>query len=417
MKMFAFVLAAALLSTQALAQLQDVRLVSSNVFIPTVPVLQNGKAAFLDYRNTAYRVMELDVVSGMETVRQTVFYAEPRVAWSGTHHAWVGYAQGSAQADVYLLPPGVPSPTRITNDAAYQNHPVLNGNRLVWQDYRNAGATGTNIDFYHYDLTSRTTTRLPLAAGYKDTPTLGANHLVWQDFRHADATLTTAEVYVWDFTAQREIRLTQGNAYRAHPDIHQNHVVWEDYRNGTTGDIYLYDLTTEVEQAISLHPAHKAHPKVSRDWVVWLDYRHGFVAALYGYHLPSQTEMPLWVNDAHQDGVALEGNRILWQDYRNGRVDFYTAELPTQSTFAPTDPSPRSISVYPTLASERVVVEVQHEPYPVQLSVVDVQGRVWFDARVDAHTSISLAGWPGGMYAVRVEGTAARHVRWFMKPN
>lgn len=415
MKIFALVLAAALMSAQALAQLHEVRLVSPNVFIPTVPVLAQGKAAFLDYRNNAYRVMELNVVSGMETVRQTVFYAEPRVAWSGTHLAWVGYTQGSAQADVYLLAPGATSPTRITNDAAYQNHPVLNGNRLIWQDYRNAGATGTNVDFYHYDLASRTTTRLPLAAGYKDTPTLAENHLVWQDFRHADATLSTAEVYAWDFTAQREIRLTQGNTYRAHPDIHQNLVVWEDYRNGTTGDIYLYDLATEVEQAISLHPAHKAHPKVRADWVVWLDYRHGFVAALYGYHLPSQTEMPLWVNEAHQDGVALEGNRILWQDYRNGRVDFYTAQLPTQTTSLPKDPLASSISVYPTFASERVAVEVQHEPYPVQLSVVDVQGRVWYDAQIGAQASVSLAGWPAGVYAVRVQHAAGREVRWFMK--
>lgn len=395
----------------AAAQLRDVRVVSTNVFIPTLPVFANGKAAFLDYRANAYRVMELDVAGGMETVRQTVFYAEPRVAWSGTHLAWVGYTQGSSQADVYLLPPSATSPTRITNDAAYQNHPVLNGNRLVWQDYRNAGPSGSNTDFYVYDLTSRTTTRLLLAAGYKDTPSLGANHLVWQDFRHAGTTLSTAEVYAWDFVSQREVRLTNGSAYRAHPDIAGNLVVWEDYRNGATGDIYLYDLVAGVEQPISLHPAHKAFPRVSGDWVVWLDYRHGFVAALYGFHLPSETEVPLWVNEAHQDGVALNGDRILWQDYRNGRVDLYAGRLPGLPTSTSREEFSPSLDVFPTLAEERVEIHSGSDATPTSITVVDLQGRVWYERHRSPHVIVSLAGWPSGLYAVCI-GNA---VRWFAK--
>jgi len=402
--------------SSAAAQLLDVRLVSANVFIPTLPEMVSGKAAFLDYRANAYRVMELDLSSGMETVRQTVFFAEPRVAWSGTHLAWVGYTQGSSQADVYLLAPNATSPTRITNDAAYQNHPVLNGNRLVWQDYRNAGATGTNTDFYHYDIVSRTSTRLPLAAGYKDTPVMGPGHLVWQDFRHAGSTLTTAEVYAWDFASQREVRLTQGSAYRAHPDISGTRVVWEDYRNGSTGDIYLFDLATGVERPVSLFPAHKAHPKVSGDWVVWLDYRNGFVAALYGYHIPSETEIPLWVNEAHQDGVALEGDRILWQDYRNGRVDFYSARLPERATHAAQDAQHPRLTVYPTLATERIQIETQASGDAATVTIVDVLGRVWHTMQDDAPSQVvSLAGWPAGSYAVVHESRAGRAIRFFVR--
>jgi TolB protein len=403
--------------------LHDVRILSSQVGLEIVPGHGDQGVAWRDYRNMTFTIQRYDFSSAVDQRLATLFYAEPGVTTSGSRTAWIGYTQ-LGQADVYVHDSAGGGIRRITNDAFFQNHPHLHGDRLVWQDYRHAPVGEAAADIYLHDFTTGNSRRLTSGNAYRDHPRIYGDTVVWQDYRHAGPELETAEMYVYSLSTGIERRLTFGSTYRTHPAIAGDLIVWEDYRNSERGDIYLYDLARGTEVEISTYPAHKTLPSVYGEWVLWLDYRAGTsLGDIYGYNLRTGQEYALVVHPDHQEPAHIYGTRIVWQDYRDGRIDLYAAEL--------LDPAGTDVEdVVEGVAGLRMMAAPNPFVFDVRLvreggvtapegvAIYDLMGRmVWEGGWSAAETSILWDGRdeagrrvPAGVYLAASGGNSARRV-------
>lgn len=404
----------------AQAPLVDVGVFANVVGLNTVPDHGDKAVSFLDYRDGGYSIVVVDFPTAYEHEIARVFYAEPVVSTFGERVTWIGYTPLS-QPDVYLHDRSSGSTSRVTDDAAFQNHPDLGADVLVWQDYRNAGSDQMNADIYMRDLTSGQTSPVTTDPGYQDLPRTHGSWIVWQDYRHSDS-LTTADIYAFDLINRESRRLTTGKFYRTHPAIWNTLVVWEDYRNGENGDIYLYDLASDQEMAITTHAAHQEYPAVYGDWILWLDYRHSNEQGdLFGYHLPTGTEHELVIDQAHQEAPHIYGDHVVWQDYRDERFDVFGGTLidPEISDIEEGSSHPTvEFTAAPNPFVDDVTFTTIISPTdPLELTIFDALGRTIvrrqispFEVRV-VWNGRSDGGWdaPAGVYIAVLSGDDTRH--------
>jgi beta propeller repeat protein len=377
--------------------LHNIRILSNQVGLDVAPGHGDRGVAWRDYRNMAWHIQRYDFGSNLDQRIATVFYAEPGVTTHGGRTAWIGYT-ALGQADVYVHDSAGGGQRRVTTNAAFQNHPHLHGDRLVWQDFRHAAAGDIAADIYAHHFPTNHTERLTSSGAYRDLPRIHGERVVWQDYRHAGPELKTTEIYVYSFVTRQERRLTFGNMYRTHPAIAGDLVVWEDYRNGERGDIYLYDLSRDEEIEISTYPAQKTQPSVYGDWVLWLDYRAGTsLGDIYGYNLKTGQEYALVVHPDHQEPAHIYEARIVWQDYRDGRIDLYAADLPDPAgTAAEELPAPAEIGMMAApnpSRSEVVFTRIGGGPGAEDLFLYDLAGRlVWTGRWQEGMISLSWDG-------------------------
>ncbi|GEM_PF-5020906 len=300
---------------------------------PSIPTVSGNTMAFVDYRNSIYSLYQVNLNTKQEIVASlNIGYTQPQIRISGDRVIWIGYPT-TTQADVYVRNLSTSITTRITSDAAYQNFPDIQGNRVVWQDYRNTPTTNkNNADIYLYDFLTAQTKQITTNNTYQTSPSVWGNRIAWEDYRNAQTITTNADIYLYDVVTNQEVQITSNTAAQIFPDMWEDKIVWEDYRNGV-GDIYMYDLTTKTERAISIFKAYKTHPVIYGNWIVWQDYRNGTTQAdLYGFDLSTNQEYPIIVQGEHQDYPQLDGLNLIWLDFRSGRQDIYQAILKNNST-------------------------------------------------------------------------------------
>jgi len=300
---------------------------------PSIPTVAGNTVAFVDYRNSTYSLYQVNLNTTQEQIASlNVGYTEPQIRISDEKVVWIGYPT-TTQADVYVRNLTTSITTRITSNAAYQNFPDIQGNKVVWQDYRNAiSSNKENADIYLYDILTAQTKQITTNTTYQTSPSVWGNRVVWEDYRNAQTAKTNADIYLFDVATNQETQITSNSAAQIYPDIWEDKIVWEDYRNGV-GDIYMYDLTAKTERAISTFKAYKTHPVIYGNWIVWQDYRNGTTQAdIYGFDLVTNQEYPIIVQAEHQDYPQLDGLDLVWLDFRNNRQDIYHAILKNNST-------------------------------------------------------------------------------------
>ena len=72
---------------------------------------------------------------------------------------------------------------------AYSAQPRIEGNVVVWQDYRNG-----NWDIYGYDVTSATEFQITDDTGDQRYPDISGHTVVWLDYRHSPAEIYAANI-------------------------------------------------------------------------------------------------------------------------------------------------------------------------------------------------------------------------------
>jgi beta propeller repeat protein len=69
---------------------------------------------------------------------------------------------------------------RITNNSELQTLPSIDGERIVWKDYRNTeGEDSGELDVYMYDLQKNKETRLTQDGYYYENPVICGDTVVW----------------------------------------------------------------------------------------------------------------------------------------------------------------------------------------------------------------------------------------------
>ena len=229
----------------------------------------------------------------------------------------------------------------VSTTGAYKEFVAADALSIIWTDYTHSTTSDTFPEIYRYTHAGGEVSRISTHVSYKADIDVQGDVVVWQDYRNAGGG-NNADIYARILSSGEEREVCTNPAYQAQPSVHGNRVVWQDYRTPGTGgnnaDIYLLDLGTGTETAISTHPAFQAHPRISERFVVWQDYRHVTSTdpentAIYLYDLSTGTEHALSTQNGYLGPPAVEGNLVVWYNYDTDAI--YLATIGATGTDTP----------------------------------------------------------------------------------
>ncbi len=213
--------------------------------------------------------------------------------------------------------------TRITTNASRQCNPVIYGNRIVWEDWRNDDGNWTNTDIYMYDLSTSEETQITTNASDQRFPAIYGDKIVWEDDRNGNL-----DIYMYDLSTSKETQITTNASDQGEPDIYGDRIVWDDYRNKNY-NIFMYNLSTSKETRITTNASSQGNPAIYGDRIVWEDWRNNIPSDrirntdIYMYNLSTKKETQITTNPSGQWNPVTYGDKIVWEDNRNGEPDEY----------------------------------------------------------------------------------------------
>jgi len=216
-------------------------------------------------------------------------------------YAWSGVILLLLAAAVAVPAAGQLSGTemQVTMRAGDQCFPVIWGDYIVWEEYRNG-----NWDIYQYDLGTGTET--PVCTDPVDQsnhPAIWGNHIVWVK--------NGTDINLYDISTKTRRSICTELANRYNPAIWEDRIVWQDDRNGNL-DIYMYDISTGIEMQVTDGPSNHFGPSIWGDRITWMDERSENVE-IYLYNISTGTET--LVCEGGSLFPSIWGDRIVW---RNG---------------------------------------------------------------------------------------------------
>lgn len=189
-----------------------------------------GMVVWIDYRhktaadkNGEVYLYDLVASTGKRVTTNPGYQAKP--VTDGKHIAYLDYgAGGKAVLTLYNIQSGatvVPSAT-----SAHQDNPRVQGDWVVWEDYRNAVADTLNADIYAYRISTREVKALCTQPGFQGRPYLKGQAVVWEDYRGAGGDAAKVDVWGYDLAGSQEHQVTTRAGFDASPVHDGNRVVW-----------------------------------------------------------------------------------------------------------------------------------------------------------------------------------------------
>ena len=220
------------------------------------------------------------------------------------------YALWYYQVTAYDVQTPSALPRRIVYDNWDCMNPGIDGNLIVWEDYRNDpdrlwnpyDFLSDNGDIFIYDIATQQSYALCTASGPQFAPRISGNLVVWEDWR--DLANLQSDIYMYDLSvdtdsdgtpnwkdadrpspdpAETQVTgLATATEFTSEqwPDVSGRRVVWLDLRRdtgtGTTVDLYLRDLDGTTEAAVATDPSTvRAQPRIGGTRVTWTEMRPG----------------------------------------------------------------------------------------------------------------------------------------------
>jgi beta propeller repeat protein/parallel beta-helix repeat protein len=221
-----------------------------------------------------------------------------------------------------------PQETRIpTNGGVMYNYgldPAIDGDRIVWTDYRNG-----NAGIYLYTITTGIETQVTPNSSSAYNPAISGDRIVYYSYRDGNS-----DIYFYNITTGIETQVTTGTSYSYSPSLSGDRIVYYSYRNGNS-NIYFYNITTGIETQVTTGTSWAYNPVISGNQIVWEDGRNGN-ADIYSYNITTGMENPVCTDSATQENPVVSGNHAVWSDYRNGYPDLYLYTFGPEEVNLPT---------------------------------------------------------------------------------
>jgi TolB protein len=204
-----------------------------------------GKVVWIDYRhktsadkNGEVYLYDLAANAGKRITNNPGYQAKP--VTDGRHIAYLDYsAGGKGVLTLYDIQSGtsvVPSPV-----SAHQDNPRVQGDWVVWEDYRNAVADTLNADIYAYRISTKEVKPLCTQAGFQGRPFLKGQAVVWEDYRGAGGDAAKVNIWGYDLAGGKEHQVTSRAGYDASPVHDGNRLVWFGI-DGSAMNLYVANL-------------------------------------------------------------------------------------------------------------------------------------------------------------------------------
>jgi beta propeller repeat protein len=139
-----------------------------------------------------------------------------------------------------------PAEIQLTDDNWAHYYPDISGNTVVWLDLRRDDGTGSTVDIYAMDLTTRVET-----AVVTDPPTrrgwlrIDGRQVVWADLRSGPSA-----VFWGDLDTGVAVPIGAGNAWDGIPDISGNRVAYSRYRIGDVYNVVTQEMLTKASVGV-----------------------------------------------------------------------------------------------------------------------------------------------------------------------
>jgi beta propeller repeat protein len=194
--------------------------------------------------------------------------------------------------------------------------PRISGDRVVFVDDKSGSP-----DIMMVNLTTGGEMVICNQSDVQWQPDIDGNWIVWEDWR--DGAESRGDIMAYDILTGREVQVTRTPWADWFPAVSGEWVVWQSQERGNF-DIYAKNLTTGRKIEITTDPSRQWLPRISIDSIVWIDERNGNWD-IHGYNLSNLKELRL------SDGPDNDG----WPDVDNGTVTYITymkKELPILQT-------------------------------------------------------------------------------------
>jgi beta propeller repeat protein len=282
------------------------------------------------------------------------------------------YVSDTPQQDVWIREiGGTFFPIRLTNDAAAQEWPVIDGTRVLWQDERN-GVTDQAL--YMYDFTTGQETQV-----YDDTSvgsTVDAPFDIDEDYVVHNRYQGFPRVIYQDLLDPSLLPQGVGGAFHWQwgPAIHGDRIVWADYRSGSQYDIYMYEISSETVTQLTDDIYDQETPDIHGDLVVWQDDRNGNWD-IYGMDLRTGITQPIATSAFDEMYPSVYGHRVAW-DSNSPLGGAYVAIGPTEvERLAGSDRYTTAVEISREhFAASHVAVLATGEDFPDALAASSLAG-------------------------------------------
>ncbi len=229
---------------------------------------------------------------------------------------WDIFVYDTFPGDAYDPPPAVPE-TQLTNDAADQLDPDIDGGVVAYED-RSRG----NWDIAIYDLNAGTSRFLTSNTADQVDPAIGDGKVVWADRRNGNW-----DIYCYDLVKKSLKRLTTNKAAQTRPHIGDDGVVvYQDKRNGDW-DVYSYNLATGKERRLTSEGHNQTAPQIDRGRsVVYEDARTG-IPHIWVCDLKTSLNRRVTDAPAAQTEPSLAEASVAWRDTQADAGDVHMTSL------------------------------------------------------------------------------------------
>lgn len=230
------------------------------------PSISNGLVAWVDYgidssgdiKAANFGTSSFSICGESGVVQFDVVVNQDRLVWSDYHNgnydiAFCEIIDGSAGPREW-----------ICTDLSNQTKPDIDGNYIVWQDYRNQN-DDSNVDIYCYDILSDTTFAVCENTSSQLNPVVSGDYIVWQDSRDGDV-----NIYGYQISSSREFLVCNAPEGQITPQIEGKWVVWKDSRENKN-QVYCYNLETHTEHKVFTTSSSQDYPAVSDQAIVWYE--------------------------------------------------------------------------------------------------------------------------------------------------
>lgn len=166
---------------------------------------------------------------------------------------------------------------RVTTDPSDQWDPAINGDIIVYSDYRSS-----DVDVWYYNLATERESAVTTAEGNQELTDVWGDNIVYTDYRTLDVMLYSISLGVTrDLTEH-------SNSMSVNPAVTDQLVAWEDKRDGNW-EIYAQKLSTDEVRRLSFSDVMDSRPAGHGDTIVW---QHG-----------AANIMDIWAYDWSQDAT------------------------------------------------------------------------------------------------------------------
>jgi beta propeller repeat protein len=252
-----------------------------------------------------------------------------RVVWADFREAAPAYSPITYTKNVRIrmkdVSTGSESFLSVNADGFTSGGPGISGNKVVWGSLYPGASSGGWIFFVgSYDI--GTSVSKVLSGGY--TAAISGNRVVY-------CPTLGGWMYVYDFGTGTDTKVNTGDFNNDEPSISGTRIAysWKNQDQTTyqsQHDIWVYDLATNEDVEICGNTAEQARPDIFGTKVVWEDQRNGNWD-IYMHDVATGQERRITSNAADQQHPSISGNRIVWEDQRNGNWDIYMYDLSTNT--------------------------------------------------------------------------------------